>query len=123
MITPEQAIKELGFLSAQYKELSGKSKPWNRCQQIKEALDYGIRAINEERAEGVWLPEEETFTDLNGTIETYTRYTCSRCNQANGWGDVPYCPWCGAKNKNGENRHDQIRADDPEQRRGDQEAK
>ena len=21
---------------------------------------------------------------------------CSNCNQSNHWGEVPYCPWCGA---------------------------
>lgn len=123
MTTPEKAIKELRFLAEQYKILSGKEKPWNRCREIKEALEFAIEAINEQRADGEWIPEEETFTDLNGTIETYTRFACSRCNQANGWGQVPFCPWCGAKNKNGERRHDELRETDPEQRSGDQEAK
>ena len=25
-----------------------------------------------------------------------SRHYCSNCNQANNWGEVPFCPWCGA---------------------------
>lgn len=121
-MTPEKAIKELTFLSNQYGMMISREKPWNRCQSIKDAIDYGIEAINEQRGEGEWLPEEVTFEDLSGSIETYTRFVCSRCNQANEWGSVPYCPWCGAKIRNGEGRHDQHGETDPEQRSGDQEA-
>ena len=119
MITPEKAIEELRFLSNQYGLMISKDKPWNRCQSIKDAIDYGIEAINEQRAEGEWIPEEQTFEDLSGTIETYTRFVCSRCNQANGWGAVSYCPWCGAKM---EKRHEQHRETDPEQERRNQKA-
>lgn len=56
-----------------------------------------------EETTGEWIREEKTFEDLSGAFETYTRSTCSVCNQANGWGEVPYCPWCGAKM---ERRHD-----------------
>jgi len=46
---------------------------------------------------GKWIPEEETFTDLSGTIETYTRFQCDRCMQGQNFGPYPFCPWCGSK--------------------------
>lgn len=46
---------------------------------------------------GTWIPEEETYTDLNGTIETYTRFQCDRCMQGQNFGPYPFCPWCGSK--------------------------
>ena len=28
--------------------------------------------------------------------EDESRHYCSNCNQANNWGEVPFCPWCGS---------------------------
>lgn len=58
-----------------------------------------------EKPTGKWILSEETTEDLSGSFETYTRSTCSVCNQANGWGEVPYCPWCGAKMEKKDDRH------------------
>ena len=60
---------------------------------------------NAPRPTGRWIPEEQTFTDLSGTIETYTRFKCSNCNQGQNFGPYPFCPWCGKK-KNPEIRED-----------------
>lgn len=46
---------------------------------------------------GKWIPEEETYTDLSGTIETYTRFKCDHCMQGQNFGPYPFCPWCGTK--------------------------
>lgn len=46
---------------------------------------------------GTWIPEEETYTDLSGTIETYTRFKCDNCMQGQNFGPYPFCPWCGKK--------------------------
>ena len=62
---------------------------------------------------GEWNRNEETTEDLSGSFETYTRSTCSVCNQANGWGEVPYCPWCGARMEKKDDRHGET---DQEQR-------
>lgn len=62
---------------------------------------------------GEWIQNEKTFEDLSGSIETYTRSTCSVCNQANDWGEVPYCPWCGARMEKKDDRHGET---DQEQR-------
>jgi hypothetical protein len=59
--------------------------------------DYEIIGKYEERPQGEWIPEENTFTDLNGIIETYTRFKCSICNQGQNFGEYPFCCWCGAK--------------------------
>ena len=70
------------------------------------------KTLNPKIKQGEWIRSEETFEDLSGSFETYTRSTCSICNQANGWGEVPYCPWCGAKM---EVKHDKHGETDPEQ--------
>ena len=31
-----------------------------------------------------------------------SRHYCSNCNQSNHWGEVPFCPWCGARMVNEE---------------------
>lgn len=46
---------------------------------------------------GSWQVTEHVVQQLDGTLETYTRVVCSNCNQGNTWGEVPYCPWCGAR--------------------------
>lgn len=53
--------------------------------------DYEIIGKYEERPQGEWLIIEEP----DGLIHA----KCSNCNQFNDWGDVAYCPWCGAKMK------------------------
>lgn len=47
--------------------------------------------------QGKWIPNEETYTDLSGTIETYTRFKCDQCLQGQNFGPYPFCPWCGSK--------------------------
>ena len=63
-------------------------------QQTIRRLQEGIE---DSRPAGTWIPEEETYTDLNGTIETYTRFQCDRCMQGQNFGPYPFCPWCGSK--------------------------
>lgn len=41
-----------------------------------------------ERPQGEWV----MITEPDGFIHS----KCSVCNQFNDWGDVPFCPWCGA---------------------------
>lgn len=50
-----------------------------------------IREITEEikRPHGKWI----WITEPDGFLHS----KCSRCNQFNDWGDVAYCPWCGAE--------------------------
>lgn len=66
-----------------------------QMEELVEKAKADVLAQIEEKGE--WIRSEETTEDLSGSFETYTRSTCSICNQANGWGEVPYCPWCGAK--------------------------
>ena len=28
--------------------------------------------------------------------EDEVKHYCSNCKQSNSWGEVPFCPWCGA---------------------------
>jgi hypothetical protein len=62
----------------------------------RQFLSLAIKALGE-RTQGEWIPSEETYTDLSGTIETYTRFQCDRCMQGQNFGPYPFCPWCGSK--------------------------
>ena len=62
-----------------------------------KALKNGTPVYEHEKLQGEWIPEESTFIDLNGIIETYTRFKCSICNQGQNFGEYPFCCWCGAK--------------------------
>lgn len=71
-------------------------------EDIKNAYDTGYKMAKHERPQGedntptgTWIPEEETYTDLSGTIETYTRFKCDHCMQGQNFGPYPFCPWCG----------------------------
>lgn len=70
--------------------------PKSASEETKQALDLAIKALGE-RSHGEWIPEEETYTDLSGTIETYTRFKCDNCMQGQNFGPYPFCPWCGKK--------------------------
>lgn len=71
---------------------------------IQQAINFGIFHAENQRPQaednqptGTWIPEEETYTDLSGTIETYTRFKCDRCLQGQNFGPYPFCPWCGKR--------------------------
>ena len=63
-------------------------EPTLENRDYPEAFDLAIKAL-EERPQGKWI----WITEPDGFLHS----KCSRCNQFNDWGDVPYCPWCGAK--------------------------
>lgn len=67
--------------------------------EARQFLNLAINALGEEdnTPTGKWIPEEETYTDLSGTIETYTRFKCDHCTQGQNFGPYPFCPWCGTK--------------------------
>lgn len=73
--------------------------PKSASEETKQALDLAIKALKAEdnTPTGTWIPEEETYTDLSGTIETYTRFKCDHCMQGQNFGPYPFCPWCGTK--------------------------
>jgi hypothetical protein len=69
---------------------------------IKDAERPQGNKTEDDTPAGKWIPEEKTFTDLSGAIETYTRFKCDRCLQGQDFGPYPFCPWCGKRmNKDG----------------------
>lgn len=52
------------------------------------AIPDNYEIIPIERPHGKWI----MVTEPDG----FTHSKCSNCNQFNDWGDVPFCPWCGA---------------------------
>ena len=63
-------------------------------------LDALKEIFLQDRCGDIFLPKhEETYTDLSGTIETYTRFKCDRCMQGQNFGPYHFCPWCGADMK------------------------
>ena len=56
-------------------------------QDLTRAFLIGKRT--EQRPQGKWI----MITEYDGFLHS----KCSNCNQFNDWGDVPFCPWCGAE--------------------------
>ena len=111
---PEEAIIQLEPLTKLEKKGDFFNAPIISNEEQVEAIKTAIEALSGiSKPAGEWIRSEETFEDLSGTFETYTRSTCSICNQANGWGEVPYCPWCGAKMEKKDDGHGET---DQEQR-------
>lgn len=69
---------------------------WCICEMAKMYMQ-GVRPVYPIRPHGRWTKLEKIWTDDDGEKIPYFRVVCSNCNQANNWGDVPYCPWCGAE--------------------------
>ena len=65
----------------------------NKSVQYTIGFQDGLKGTKH----GRWIKENDISYELNGQFETYTRAVCSECNQANTWGEVPFCPWCGAR--------------------------
>ena len=90
----KKAIKNSECFEIDYSGMTKEEK-----EELDDGLDMVFRAAEAwaNLPTGTWQGEECTTEQLDGTYETYTRHTCSNCGQANTWGEVPYCPWCGAK--------------------------
>ena len=69
----------------------------DRCISFVETAPTVDDKTEDDTPAGKWIPEEKTFTDLSGAIETYTRFKCDRCLQGQDFGPYPFCPWCGKK--------------------------
>jgi len=57
-------------------------------RECVDCHDYSNYVHYEKRPQGEWI----MITEYDGFIHA----KCSVCNQFNDWGDVPFCPWCGA---------------------------
>ena len=61
---------------------------------------------------GEWVPDEERS---RGCMEKI--YVCSACHNCEAWGEeerTRFCPWCGAKMRNGFFPHDEDTAEEGE---------
>ncbi len=84
-----RAVEDLKALQAYFQEQAGATPV---------CLEYAISALEEDKKpEGKWKRTYLTYITEDGLEQPYYRIVCSNCNQANAWGDVPYCPWCGTK--------------------------
>lgn len=63
------------------------------CEMAKMYMQ-GVVPHYEVRRTGKWI----MITETDGFMHS----KCDQCNQFNDWGDVPFCPWCGAKMVRGE---------------------
>lgn len=96
-MTADQVLKAIKRAECFEIDYSGMSE--DEVQELDNAIDTVFKAAKAWATQltGSWNVTENVVEQLDGTFETYTRATCSNCNQANTWGEVPYCPWCGAK--------------------------
>ena len=96
-MTAEQVLKAIKRSECFEIDYSGMTD--DEVSELDNAIDTVFAAAKAwaTQPKGVWQVTESTYEQLDGTVETYTKATCSVCNQANAWGEVPYCPWCGSK--------------------------
>ena len=94
-MTAEQVLNAIKKAECFEIDYSGMTE--DEVYELDNAIDLVFKAAKTwaTQPQGSWNVTEHTFEQLDGTVETYTRVTCSVCNQANGWGEVPFCPWCG----------------------------
>ena len=44
----------------------------------------------------LYKPIKKAHWEIDSNDKYRHRRYCSNCNQTNSWGEVPFCPWCGA---------------------------
>ena len=78
-MTREEAIKRL-------KDAKSTIQPF---RYVDEAIDYAIKALEQEQKTGHWITLKDEYGDVHEAV-------CSNCNK-NGNHKWVYCPNCGAK--------------------------
>lgn len=68
-------------------------EPCRNCTLAYGSCFKEKEKVKDERPQGKWI----MVTEPDGFIHS----KCSNCNRFNDWGDVPFCPWCGANMKGG----------------------
>ena len=82
-----EQLKVFGGLHREFIELAIEAH-----EKYEEAYEHGWTEAESkyreilDRKHGKWLVYRE---------DEVTHY-CSNCKQLNSWGEVPFCPWCGA---------------------------
>ena len=71
-----------------------KAKEGELVKAYTKGFDTGVETVKTERPQGKWITEDIL----------HCLYYCSNCRN-NGERIMPYCPWCGADMKGGED-HD-----------------